>query len=385
MTRRGWRLLLTILAYTFPAAGVGHPLANRVLVVYNSRSPESHAVANYYLQKRGVPAKNLCRIRFDDFRTLPWRDLQAKFLVPLLGCLTKAGRSEILYIVMAYNTPYRLENVPEGGGWAIDSFASDPWRESAPSKVRNPYYADAQSKAGIYPAFISLLDFRKEEGPAPVYSVWRLDAATPALARGLVDKAITAENLGLHGRGCFDRRYYEIQPLKDEGYSAGDWDIYRASQFAVEAGFPVLEDSNDEEFGTPPAPLRCDDAVFYAGWYSLNHYNDAFTWNTGAIGIHLDSASATDPRGGKNWSANAVQRGITVTSGAVAEPLLDALPHPDGILRNLLEGANVADAFLRNTAYLRWMIMNIGDPLYTPFPGGRSPFAVPPQASHPQP
>ena len=209
-----------------------------------------------------------------------------------------------------------------------------------------------------------------------MYSVWRLDAPSAELAKGLVDKAIAAETNGLHGQGCFDRRYYEIAPLKDEGYSAGDWDVYRAGQFALEAGIPILDDNNDEEFGTEPAPLRCDNAILYAGWYSLNHYNDAFTWNEGAIGIHLDSLSCESPRQGKSWVVNAVQRGITVSSGAVAEPYLDALPHPGGIVRNLLEGANVGDAFLRNTEYLHWMIINVGDPLYTPFRGGRKPFSA---------
>ena len=35
---------------------------------------------------------------------------------------------------------------------------------------------------------------------------------------------------------------------------------------------------------------------FLFRWYSYNNYPDAFTWNTGAIGFHLDSSSAADPR-----------------------------------------------------------------------------------------
>jgi hypothetical protein len=62
-----------------------------------------------------------------------------------------------------------------------------------------------------------------------------------------------------------------------------------------------------------------------------------------------------------------------VTSGAVDEPYLTGLPRPDGIFHDLLSGANVGDAFLRNTRFLKWMITNIGDPLYTPFAGGRGP------------
>jgi hypothetical protein len=76
-----------------------------------------------------------------------------------------------------------------------------------------------------------------------------------------------------------------------------------------------------------------------------------------------------------SWSANALQRGITVTAGAVDEPYLTGLPHPAGVFRNLFEGATVGDAFLRNTAMLNWQIMNLGDPLYTPFPGGAGRFA----------
>ncbi len=54
----------------------------------------------------------------------------------------------------------------------------------------------------------------------------------------------------------------------------------------------VIEDPNYAEFGTAPAPLTCPNAALYSGWYNLNHYNNVFTWNTGAIGFHLDSASA---------------------------------------------------------------------------------------------
>jgi uncharacterized protein (TIGR03790 family) len=150
--------------------------------------------------------------------------------------------------------------------------------------------------------------------------------------------------------------------------------LHRAAQFARNAGFVVTEDSHEAEFGTPPAPARCDDALLYAGWYSLNNYNDAFSWRPGAVGIHLDSASAANPRGGRNWSANAIVKGITVTAGAVEEPFLQGLPRPDGIFYNLLVGANVGDAFLRNTLWLKWMIINIGDPLYRPFAKKRVPF-----------
>jgi len=218
-----------------------------------------------------------------------------------------------------------------------------------------------------------LADYRSETGSLQIYSVWRLDGATAALAEGLVDQAIAAEASGLAGQACLDRRFGTITKVFDAGDGSGDWELHMAAVFAGQAGFSVTEDSNPQEFGTPPAP-DCPNAALYSGWYSLDHYNNAFTWNTGAIGFHLDSESAADPRTGSNWSANAIKNGITVTSGAMAEPYLQGMAQPDGVFLNLFEGANVGDAFLRNTMWLKWMILNMGDPLYQPFPGGLAPF-----------
>jgi hypothetical protein len=63
-------------------------------------------------------------------------------------------------------------------------------------------------------------------------------------------------------------------------------------------------------------------------------------------------------------------KGITITSGAAAEPYLEGLAHPDQVFRYLFQGANAGDALLRSTRWLKWMILNIGDPLYRPFPKG---------------
>lgn len=348
-------------------------LAERVLVVYNADETASKNVAKYYMNRRVIPPTNICAIH----ESAAQGELASSFVEasnfvklvkhPIEKCLQAVGPENILYIVFSYETPYRILNLPESFGVAIDSYIADIWNAAFQPHSDNPYYAAIGSKRAIYPHFISLADYRNSPHVRPIYSVWRLDAPTELLARGLVDKAIAAEGQILHGQACIDRRYGdEVKTAADDGLMAGDWDLFRAAQFLREAGIEVVEDSHLEEFGTPPAPLRCDDAIFYAGWYSLSHYNDAFTWKTGAIGLHLDSLSAANPRGGGSWAPSAVARGITVTSGAVGEPFLEGLPHPDGVVHDLLAGAAVGDALLRNTHWLKWMIINIGDPLYAP-------------------
>lgn len=381
------RILLHLLLLFLPVlAGAQSemPLPARVLVVFNAKVKDSEKIADAYIAARDIPARNKCALRLDRLSSfygpydgtvaVPAAEWDKRVRDPIRKCLDAVGRQKILYIVLTYGTPYKLKDAPARSGISSDQYLADIWNQAGarPARALNPYFADAASSANRYPPLVSLAAYRARSDAKTIYSVWRLDAPTPALALGLFQKAVEAEKSGLSGQACFDRRLgQDTTALPDAGHNSGDWDLYRAAQMVRNAGIPVLEDTHEEEFGSSPAPKRCDHAILYAGWYSLDHYNDAFSWNPGAIGIHLDSASAADPRGGTNWSANAVKKGITVTAGALTEPDLFGLPHPDGVFRNLLEGANVGDAFLRNTRWLRWMIIYIGDPLYRPFPGGR--------------
>jgi uncharacterized protein (TIGR03790 family) len=278
---------------------------------------------------------------------------------------------------MSYATPYQF-----GLGTrreSVDQMVADIWDEYAgPDAVgrevgNQPYFGNSESQGNAYEPFVPFAKYREQPHAKTIYAVWRLDGATPEIAKGLVDKALYAESHGLHGKAYFDIRG-AIQGYIDTGYGSGEWEIYRASVFANKAGFDTTLDDKLTEFGTAPSQLKCDDAALYAGWYSLQHYNDAFTWVPGAIGFHLDSASATDPRKGDNWVGGALLKGITVTSGSVTEPYLEGLVHPDQIFYYLFQGANVGDAVVRGTRWLKWMILNLGDPLYTPFPGGIGPY-----------
>ncbi|HWU36786.1 MAG TPA: TIGR03790 family protein, partial [Candidatus Acidoferrum sp.] len=357
--------LLGALLWPAPVQGQT-PLEERVLVVYNSRGADSLAVARYYMTQRHIPEINRCRITVDAIDYIKQSEYDSHVRAPVRKCLEAVGKQKILYIVFSYQTPYVV--TVSDRGFALDSFVADIWDEYSDTRPGNevgshPYFGEAQSQGGVYMPFAPLAVYRDRPGARNIYSVWRLDAADAALAKGLVDKALFAEAHGLSGKGCFDLQFGPVEGLPDYGSASGDWDIHQAAEMARRAGFEVIEDATPAEFGTSPAPARCDGAALYAGWYSLGHYNDAFTWNPGAIGFHLDSASATNPRGGGNWSATAVQKGITVTSGAAAEPYLEGLPHPDQVFLYLFQGANVGDAFLRGTRWLKWMILNLGDPL----------------------
>lgn len=386
MTKLGtWSFAFVFAIASGPlAAAAAHP---EVLVVYNATSADSVAVARYYAAKRQIPSTNLCAISppANDIISLPAYTDSVK--APVQACLNAVGANSILYIVFSYLTPYALSGAPPYTA-AVDSYVADIWDAYQPRPWTygpthvHGYYGDSQNQGNVYASFQPLAAYRASPNAALIYSVWRLDGATAAVATGLVDLAMEAEGQGgPSGQGCFDLQYGPAASQPDWGANSGDWDIHAAAVLLGQAGIPVTEDDHSQEFGTAPAPLSCPDTAFYTGWYSYNNYNNAFTWQPGAIGWHLDSASALNPRGGANWSANALLSGITVTTGSVAEPFLQGLVRPAGTFRNLLAGAAVGDAFLRNTRWLKWDILYIGDPLYRPFAGGRSPFNPPPVAN----
>jgi uncharacterized protein (TIGR03790 family) len=381
------------------------PLAPGTLVVYASNDPDSVSVKDCYLQQRfdpnGPPAP-VCPLTLPDITSASlsetdWNSAKTS----IRNCLNTYGRTNILYIVLAYIRPYTI-SLPRGvGSYALDSYIADIWDQYTSQDLTVPgathrYYASVQSQGSVYVPFVPFASYRAQPRSLLIYSVWRLDGANPQIAMNLIDAAsqkMQSMNPASEW-ACVDRFQgpgagpdLPLTDRLDAGYGQGEWDLHRAAQLLGQAGISVLEDANTQEFGTAPAPATCpvsgatpNQTAIYSGWYSLNNYNGAgvFNWATGSIGFHLDSNSATDPRGGPNWVANALLNGITVTAGAMAEPYLEGLPRPAGLFRNLLEGANVGDAFLRNTRWLKWRILNVGDPLYRPFPSsGIAPFNPP--------
>lgn len=352
-----------------PPPPVSGPLAGRVLVVANTLYPTSSIVAAHYMNARGVPVGNLCSL------TVPWpgwttwddnmpQPAYDAVRAGIRACVDRVGRSVVLYIVMTPGVPYRVFTPALGGGRSIDAQVAALWDDLTPPGAPNRYATADKSALNIYLPFQSFQAWRDSTPmPQPTYSVWRL-WGDEAGANRLVDDALAVEAAGgLKGIACIDAKYGKTTvSLPDVGYAAGDNDLLRAADATRAAGLETVLDVNDAEFGTAPAPLRCENAALYAGWYGFGTYNDAFSFAKGAVAWHLDSQSIA-------WGTQALPHGVIATSGAIAEPFMGlfALAHPDGVMRDLLAGALVGDAFWRHTDFID-KIVQIGDPLYRPFP-----------------
>lgn len=358
---------------------VGWEDADRVVVVHNPSVSGSDTVAAAYGELHGLTADQHCAIETSETVTLAGDDLEA-FVDALQTCITTVG-PQVHYVVPVHGVPYKLSGRIDdiGGGGAVTTsldamLALGPGATAYDQAIYNPLWQEGDSLAGAYDPYVPFGQWRAGEDDA-YYLVARIDGADVDAALALVERSAVAAALAqegqLAGTVYVDGRYGDDPPATDEfgSYESGEWNMWGTrTLFQDLSWYDVVWDGNSEEFGTAPAPETCPDALYYAGWYSYYNYNDAFTWAPGAIGGHLDSCSACDIRAEGTWVGSALQRGITATFGAVAEPYVAGMPEYDQLFRYLTQGASYGEAAYESTRISLWMMVFVGDPLYRPYP-----------------
>jgi uncharacterized protein (TIGR03790 family) len=370
----------------------GQP-GDEVVVVYNSRMPESKDVADYYAQRRQVSPNQVFGFPLstnEDMSRKEFRDSLEKPLAKALeaGKLWRIGsrsvpattdrparkekvvvQSKIRYALLCYGVPLRIAADPElkepgeqevraelrRNEAAVDSdLALLPQIEPKPmlsGPLRNPVYTTTN---------IALLD--PTNG---VLMVTRLDGPTAAIARGLVDKALEAESNGLWGRA-----YFDLRNTTEPGFKQGDDWIRGAAEISRHLGFETVV---DEHPGTFPAGFPMSQIALYIGWYDPDasgpFAQPTVEFMPGAFAYHLHSTSAETLRSTTlHWVGPFLAKGATISMGCVYEPYLGGTPEVAIFVARLIyQGFTFGEAAYASQPVLSWQTTVVGDPLYRPF------------------
>ena len=366
---------------------------DEVVVVFNSRVPESKSLAGYYARKRQVPAnqifgfelatnENITRQEFTDTLQMPLaKTLEKEKLWHIGSVVTTNGSSptphvvwkpltsKIRYAVLCYGVPLHITEDPmliepglekvrpemKRNEAAVDSeLACLPVLEQTyayDGPLRNPLYTITNA-GSLHPTNSILM-------------VARLDGPSAEIARGLVDKALQAETNGLWGRA-----YFDLRSITDPGYKTGDAWIAGAEEISRIAGFETIVDTNAATF---PASFPMDHIALYAGWYdgdvSGPFGRPTVEFMPGAFAYHLHSFSAATLRStNQHWVGPLLSKGATCTMGCVAEPYLQGTPDIGVFFgRFLYYGFTFGEAAYAAQSSLSWQTTVVGDPLYQPF------------------
>jgi uncharacterized protein (TIGR03790 family) len=376
--------------------GAANP-GDEVIIVYNTRVPESKGVADYYAQRRQVPTNQMFGFALstnEDMSRVEFREALQK---PLAQTLTnkklwqigpsivhattnrpgrvewKPVRSKIRYAVLCYGVPLRIEKDPNFQEEGMDKLRPEMRRDEAAvdselallplieqklplaGPLRNPVYTSTNT-AMLHPTNGVLL-------------VTRLDGPTAAIARGLVDKALQAEADGLWGRA-----YFDLRNITEPGYKMGDDWIRGASEICRHLGFETVMDENP---GTFPAGFPMSQIAIYIGWYDGNasgpFAQPTVEFMPGAFAYHIHSYSAATLRSTtQNWVGPLLAKGATITMGCVNEPYLSGTPDVAVFTARLIfQGFTFGEAACASQPVLSWQTTVVGDPLYRPF--GKNP------------
>jgi uncharacterized protein (TIGR03790 family) len=385
-----------LLALFFAIASLGARASgpgDQVVVIYNTRVPESKDVADHYVEIRDVPTnqvfgldlspdEEISRTEFEVTLQRPlerllqerklWR--MASDLVPGTngGPATPVWRvkeSRIRYAVLCYGVPLRI--------------AKDPnLNEPAAAKLRAEFRTDGaavDSELALLPLIEQNLPL---SGPIPnplrgvtnqaamdptngVLMVARLDGPSPAIARALVDKAVEAERDGLWGRA-----YFDLRGITNSSYKLGDEWFRNAAELCRHLGFDTEIDDKESLF---PVEYPMSQIAIYCGW--LNESiggaigRPHVEFMPGAFAYHLFSFSAQSIRTtNRFWVGPLLARGATVTMGCVDEPLLQWTPNIPVVLSRLIYyGFSFGESAYAGQDVLSWQTTVVGDPLYRPF------------------
>lgn len=365
---------------------------NTVVVLYNSKMPASKSLAEYYAEKRGVPAEQVIGLPLSEKEVISREDYRKDLVEPFLKKLESlklmtfakrkwtntAGKhnesllvdeAKIRYAALCFGVPLKIEQ---------DNSVQEPNPENLPATtLRNE--ASVDSELALLPMHYAKLSLN-----GPIANRWyaatnlaalhptngflmvaRLDGPTVEIARGLVDNAMQAEKEGLWGRAYIDTR-----GLTSGEYKLGD-DMLRACEKTCRRfGFETIHDDQPAVFA---AAFPMPQIGIYAGWYEYNVTGPFARTNVefmpGAFAYHLHSFSAESIRTtADRWVGPLLARGATCSLGTVYEPFLQGTPDISVFLgRWLFEGASFGEAAFAAQKMLSWQTTVVGDPLYRPF------------------
>jgi uncharacterized protein (TIGR03790 family) len=371
-----------------------------VVVVYNSRMPGSKKVADYYAQRRQVPASqvfgfalstndDMPRAEFRDALQNPlvkaledkklWR-MGAGVVQPASGPPTKVEHkpleSRIRYAVLCYGIPLRVASDPNLKEEGMESVLPELRRNGAAVDSELALLPICENKLQLTGAFRNPLfnctNLALLHPTNGILLVTRLDGPSADIACGLVDKAMQAEEDGLWGRA-----YFDLRNTSEPGMKLGDDWIRNASELCRHLGFETVVDTNADPF---PAGFPMSQIAYYVGWYS-EHICGPFAqpsveFMPGAFAYHLHSYSAALLHGtSRGWAGPLLAKGVTATMGCVDEPYLGCTPDMACFTsRFIYYGFSYGEAAWTAQPVLSWQTTVVGDPLYRPF--GKNPEVV---------
>lgn len=381
-------------ASLFPAYGSAPAKRSpdQVLVVVNTASPTSRAIAADYVRKRQI--KNILPVKCGDSalnpenETLAAADYTALIEQPVRAYL--ASHPQIDFIVLTKGIPIRVKGGETGntagGGVAspsLDSCLAALDYASLPDAKKYHFMgqdATGYAWANRYWNASEPFSHAKFGG----YLVSRLDGYTRGEAMALVTQALAAEknppkgkvlldvqsDFGLGDKASQPAPAIDFLVSAESPWSDFNADMAHAAEVLKARGIPFELDLSPQFIGH-----RSDLAGYYSWGSNDPHFKpQAYASLRFAPGSISDTAVSTCARtflpatGGQTLTADLIAHGLSAAKGYCDEPWLQACSSPTIVLDRYTSGYTMAESFYAGSRFVGWEDIVVGDPLCAPYP-----------------
>ena len=350
MTNRFRMLGLWLCLLPAAAQAGGGPL--NALVVVNGSSRDSRALGAYYLEKHGIPQRQLCTIKVNPRATsLSLAEFERDVRLPIQAHVANHGLADqIHYLVLCMDIPSRVAH--DNGLTSVLFYGYKPATPDAPpchvaSNSVNQYY-------GSETAYNATAGWNRTNAPIP----FLLTAADLETAKRVVDRGVASIAAFPDGAFCLYGSADAARNVRHRTYPV----VARAFELLGRgAGLDV-------HAAASPAPAR--PVLGYLNglaYLPTNLAGAAFA--PGAIADHLTSCAGMIPEPCLNQSTvwDWMRLGATASYGTVTEPCAFNAKFPDPMVffwyaRGFTAGEALAMS-VRNPYQGIW----VGDPLAAPF------------------
>lgn len=307
--------------------------AEQVAVVVNDMDANSVAVANYYVQARHIPEKNVVHVRIPHSP----RKLSVKAFNELKQQIEASVGPEIQAIVLVWTAPYAVECNSITSALTLGFDAAQCKNTCAAGKPSPYFNSSSRSPYSDLGMRISML--------LPADSIER--------AKALIDRGVLSE--------------FRMQPAS--AYFLITTDKERSSRarfFPVSGKVPQLM-FQIETLSQNEIERKRDIMIYQTGLPSVARL-DTLGFLPGALADHLTS-SGGDLLGTQQMSSlRWLDAGATASYGSVSEPCnyWQKFPHPMVLLKHYLAGETAIEAYWKSLAWPMQGVV-IGEPLAAPY------------------
>lgn len=309
---------------------------DELAVVVNINDGLSRAIGNYYQRRRGIPEKNIIRIRFKAGTPALTAEEFARFW-PSVVAQTPA---KVQAYALTWAMPYRV------GCMSITSaFATGFDRRYCAAKTCAPTqpspYFNSDSTAPYK-------DFKLRPTMA-------LAVSTLAEAKALIDRGVAADH-------SYPKGTAYLLSTPDAARNV------RAAYFNKTADF--FRDIVDVRVVKTAALRNVHDILFYFTGSVTVPGLDTLTFVPGAIADHLTSAGGILNNTAQMPSTRWLEAGATASYGTVVEPCnyVQKFPYPAIVMEHYLRGESLIEAYWKSVAWPGEGLF-IGEPLANPYGG----------------